>query len=188
MVKSIEIQLDSDKMLLQQFADATTKETAFARIVDKYKQKLYWHCRRMMVSHNDADDALQETFIKAWQYLHGFKEQSSLYTWLYKIATNNCLTALSIKQKNLKQMVVMDENYLSNTIISSEGFDANALIWKLQLAINQLPEKQKAVFNLRYYDEMPYEQMSEVLETSVGALKASYHHAAKKIEQYILTH
>jgi RNA polymerase sigma factor (sigma-70 family) len=188
MVNSIDTQLDEDEILIQQFANASTKDKAFANIVDKYKQRLYWHIRRMMVNHDDADDVLQETFIKAWRFLDGFKGESSLYTWLYRIATNNCLTALTKLQKSRSRMVVVDDDYLQHSIQASEGFDANALAWKLQLAIHSLPEKQKAVFNLRYYDEMPYEQMSEVLETSVGALKASYHHAAKKIEEYILHH
>jgi RNA polymerase sigma factor (sigma-70 family) len=188
MVNSIDTQLVEDDILIQQFANLSTKEQAFAKIVDKYKQRLYWHIRRMVVNHDDADDVLQETFIKAWRFLDGFKAESSLYTWMYRIATNNSLTALAKKQNSQKKLVNISEDYLQNTVKASEGFDANALAWKLQLAIQSLPEKQKAVFNLRYYDEMPYEQMSEVLETSVGALKASYHHAAKKIEEYILAH
>ena len=149
---------------------------------------MYWHIRRMVVSHDDADDILQEAFMKAWKYLDHFRRDCALYTWLYRIATNCCLTFLASKKKKMQLLQNVVEGYLENTVKSSENFDGNKLEWKLQLAIQSLPEKQKAIFNLRYYDEMPYEQMSEVFGTSVGALKASYHHAAKKIEEYILQH
>ncbi len=166
---------------------SNNKEKALKVMVACYKEKLYWHIRRMVVEHNDADDLLQETFIKAWKYIDNFRNDSSLYTWLYRIATNNCLTFLETKKRKYGNFVNADPELWQNSVKSQIGFDANKLEWKLQLAINALPEKQKAVFNLRYYNEMPYEQMSEVLETSVGALKASYHHAAKKIEEYILS-
>jgi RNA polymerase sigma-70 factor (ECF subfamily) len=182
------IMQDIDAILLDDFANPTRKELAFAKIVDKYKQRLYWHIRRMVVSHDDADDLLQEAFMKAWKYLDHFRRDCALYTWLYRIATNCCLTFLASKKKKMQILQNVVEGYLENTVKSSENFDGNKLEWKLQLAIQSLPEKQKAVFNLRYYDEMPYEQMSEVFGTSVGALKASYHHAAKKIEEYILQH
>jgi RNA polymerase sigma factor (sigma-70 family) len=174
-----------DQIWIAQFKDDVSKENAFNNIVNKYKTRLYWHLRRMLINHDDTDDALQETFIKTWRYLAEFKEQSSLYTWLYRIATNTALTMLENRKKRKN---VGDPTNELDQVSTSDGFDANQLEWKLQLAINTLPEKQKAVFNLRYYDEMPYEMMSEVLDTSVGALKASYHHAAKKIEDYILNH
>jgi RNA polymerase sigma factor (sigma-70 family) len=183
--KSIENQADA--ALLELWANPASKEKAFQEIINTYKQRLYWHIRRMVIEHNDADDLLQETFIKAWRFLDNFRKDSSLYTWLYRIATNNCLTFLENKKKARGRNGELTE-YLSEKIEASESFDSNKLEWKLQKAINSLPEKQKVVFNLRYYDEMPYEQMSEVLETSVGALKASYHHAAKKIQEYILNH
>ncbi|AYD46887.1 RNA polymerase sigma factor [Arachidicoccus soli] len=174
-----------DAALLQLFKQEATKEKAFTDLVKKYQERLYWHIRRMVVDHDDANDVLQNVFIKVWKALANFREDSQLFTWLYKIATNECLTFLD--QKKRKDAVSFDEieSGLSNKIKADEGFDAEKLEWKLQLAIQQLPEKQRIVFNLRYYDEMPYEEMSQVLGTSEGALKASYHHAAKKIEEFI---
>lgn len=140
----------------------------------------------MVITHDDADDVLQNTFIKVWKGLENFREDSQLFTWLYRIATNESLTYLAQQKKRNSVSLNDDDNGLSNRLKSDSHFDANKLEWKLQLAIQSLPEKQRIVFNLRYYDEMPYEQMSRVLETSEGALKASYHHAAKKIENFIL--
>ena len=140
----------------------------------------------MLVDHDDTNDVLQNMFIKVWKGLENFREDSQLFTWLYRIATNECLTFLEQRKKRTSVGLDDDESGLSNTIKADEGFDANKLEWKLQLAIQKLPEKQRLVFNLRYYDEMPYEEMSRVLDTSEGALKASYHHAAKKIEDFIL--
>jgi RNA polymerase sigma factor (sigma-70 family) len=177
-----------DQELLRQFRQAETKERAFTAIIKKYQEKLYWHIRRMVVDHDDANDVLQNMFIKVWNALDNFREDSQLYTWLYRIATNESLTFLQ-QQKRRSAVSLNDvESGLSNKIKADTGFDANKLEWKLQLAIQQLPEKQRAVFNLRYYDEMPYEEMSRVLETSEGALKASYHHAVKKIEEFIKNH
>lgn len=177
-----------DQELLRQFRQAATKEKAFTAIIKKYQEKLYWHVRRMVVDHDDANDVLQNMFIKVWNALENFREDSQLYTWLYRIATNESLTFLQ-QQKRRSAVSLNDvESGLSNKVKADTGFDANKLEWKLQLAIQQLPEKQRAVFNLRYYDEMPYEEMSRVLETSEGALKASYHHAVKKIEEFIKNH
>src|SRR5580658_9540507 len=176
----------TDTELLLQFRDPETKEKAFTSIIKKYQEKLYWHVRRMVVDHDDANDVLQNMFIRVWNALGNFREDSQLYTWLYRIATNECLTFLEQQKKRASVSLDEMESGLSNKIKADSNFDANKLEWKLQLAIQQLPEKQRAVFTLRYYDEMPYEEMSRVLETSEGALKASYHHAAKKIEEYIL--
>jgi RNA polymerase sigma factor (sigma-70 family) len=178
----------TDTELLQQFKQTNEQEKAFTAIIKKYQEKIYWHIRRMVISHDDANDVVQNTFIKAWKGLANFREDSQLYTWLYRIATNECLTFL--EQKKKKQAVNIDDVYegLTNSVKADKNFDANQLEWKLQLAIQQLPEKQKLVFNLRYFDEMPYEEMSRILETSEGALKASYHHAAKKIEEFIINH
>ena len=177
-----------DKELLFLFKNAETKEKSFTVILKKYQEKLYWHIRRMVVDHDDANDVLQNMFIKVWNALENFREDSQLFTWLYRIATNECLTFLEQQKKRASISLSDVENGLSNKLKSETGFDANKLEWKLQLGIQRLPEKQRLVFNLRYYDEMPYEEMSKVLETSEGALKASYHHAAKKIEDYILNH
>ncbi|MEO6538851.1 MAG: RNA polymerase sigma factor [Ferruginibacter sp.] len=175
-----------DKELLLLFKSEATREPAFTRIIKKYQEKLYWHIRRMVVDHDDANDVLQNMFIKVWKNLDNFREDSQLYTWLYRIATNESLTFLEQQKKRQSVSLNDEENSLSNRLHADKDFDGNKLEWKLQLAIQQLPEKQKAVFNLRYFDEMPYQEMSKVLETSEGALKASYHHAVKKIEDYIL--
>lgn len=174
-----------DRELLQQFRQPDTKERAFTSIIKKYQEKLYWHVRRMVVDHDDANDVLQNVFIKVWNALENFREDSQLYTWLYRIATNESLTFLEQQKKKSAISLSDVETGLANKVTADKNFDANRLEWKLQLAIQQLPEKQKLVFNLRYYDEMPYEEMSKVLETSEGALKASYHHAVKKIEEFI---
>lgn len=175
-----------DKELLLQFSIDATREVAFTCIIKKYQERLYWHIRRMVVEHEDTNDILQNIFIKVWKSLDNFREDSQLYTWLYRIATNECLSFLQQQKKRSSISLSDESNTLSNKIKSDQYFDEKKLEWKLQLAIQKLPEKQRTVFNLRYYDEMPYEQMSRVLETSEGALKASYHHAVKKIEEYIL--
>src|SRR4249920_3509385 len=174
-----------DRELLQQFRLPETKERAFTAIIKKYQEKLYWHVRRMVIDHEDANDVLQNVFIKVWNGLENFREDSQLYTWLYRIATNESLTFLEQQKKKNAVSLSDVESGLANKVAADKNFDANRLEWKLQLAIQQLPEKQKLVFNLRYYDEMPYEEMSRVLDTSEGALKASYHHAVKKIEEFI---
>src|SRR5450432_220785 len=177
-----------DKELLYMFNDPATKEQGFTAIVKKYQEKLYWHIRRMVINHDDANDVLQNMFIKVWKGLHNFREDSQLYTWLYRVATNECLTYLEQQKKRSSVSLNDGENALTNHLKADTNFDANRLEWKLQLGIQQLPEKQRIVFNLRYYDEMPYDEMSRILDTSAGALKASYHHAAKKIEDFILNH
>jgi RNA polymerase sigma-70 factor (ECF subfamily) len=177
-----------DIELLVQFRSPGTKEKAFTAILKKYQEKLYWHIRRMVVDHEDANDVLQNMFIKVWKGLDNFREDSQLYTWLYRIATNESLSFLEQQKRRSTLSMDEEENSLTNKLKADKYFDANKLEWKLQVAIQQLPEKQRIVFNLRYYDEMPYEEMSKVLETSEGALKASYHHAAKKIEDFILNH
>ena len=171
-----------DKDLLNLFKEPSSKEKAFTLIVKKYQEKLYWHIRRLVVTHDDANDVLQNMFIKVWKGLQNFREDSQLYTWLYRIATNESLSFLDAQKRKSTTSLTDVESDLSNKIKADGNFDPNRLEWKLQLAIQRLPEKQRAVFNLRYYDEMPYEQMSKILETSEGALKASYHHAAKKLK------
>ena len=178
----------SDAELLIQFKDPITKEQAYTTLIRKYQEKLYWHIRRMVIDHDDANDVLQNVFIRVWKGLENFREDSQLYTWLYRIATNECLTFLEQQKKRTTVSLSDVETGLSDKIKADQNFDANKLEWKLQLGIQQLPEKQRIVFQLRYYDEMPYEEMSKVLDTSEGALKASYHHAVKKIEEYITNH
>ena len=174
-----------DKELLQLFRQPGTKEKAFTALIKKYQERLYWHIRRMVVDHDDANDVMQNMFIKVWNGLENFREDSQLYTWFYRIATNESLSILEQSKKRSAISMSDVEHNLANKVVADSNFDANKLEWKLQLAIQQLPEKQRIVFNLRYFDEMPYEEMSRVLDTSEGALKASYHHAARKIEEYI---
>jgi RNA polymerase sigma factor (sigma-70 family) len=178
----------SDSELLVEFRNPVTKEKAFTSIIKKYQEKLYWHLRRMVVDHDDANDVLQNVMIRVWNGLENFREDSQLYTWLYRVATNECLTFLEQQKKRAAVSLSDVESGLENKIKADQNFDGKKLEWKLQLGIQQLPEKQRIVFQLRYYDEMPYEEMSRVLETSEGALKASYHHAVKKIEEYIKNH
>lgn len=176
----------SDNELLLHYGKPETREAAYTAIIKKYQEKLYWHIRRMVVDHDDTNDVLQNVFIRVWKGLENFRADSQLYTWLYRVATNECLTFIEQQKKRSSVSLSDVESGLANKIQADKHFDPNKLEWKLQLAIQQLPEKQRIVFTLRYYDEMPYEQMSQVLETSEGALKASYHHAVKKIEDYIL--
>jgi RNA polymerase sigma factor (sigma-70 family) len=178
----------SDAELLMQFRNQATKEQAFTSIIRKYQEKLYWHIRRIIVDHDDTNDVLQNVFIRVWNGLENFREDAQLYTWLYRIATNESLTFLEQLKKRSSISLNEVESGLSNKIKADKYFDPNKLEWKLQVAIQELPEKQRLVFNLRYYDEMPYEEMSRILDTSEGALKASYHHAVKKIEDYIKNH
>ena len=178
----------SDSELLLQFRNPVTKEKAYTSVIKIYQEKLYWHIRRLVVDHDDANDVLQNVFIRVWNALENFREDSQLYTWLYRIATNESLTFIENQKKRAAVSLSDVETGLSNKVVADKHFDPEKLEWKLQLAIQQLPEKQRVVFSLRYYDEMPYEEMSRVLETSEGALKASYHHAVKKIEDYIRNH
>ena len=173
-----------DRALLEAFALEATRDKAFAELVKRYQQRLYWHIRRMVVSHDDADDVLQNVFIKVWKALPAFRGEANLYTWMYRIATNESLSFLEQQKRRASISLSDDESSVANKLQAESGFDASKIEWKLQRAIQSLPDKQKAVFNLRYYDEMPYEKMSEVLGTSVGALKASYHHAVKKVEAF----
>jgi RNA polymerase sigma-70 factor (ECF subfamily) len=174
-----------DRVLLAAFREEQTREQAFTQLIKKYQERLYWHIRRMLVEHEDTNDVLQNVFIKVWKNLGDFREEANLYTWLYRIATNETLTWLDQQKKRSAFSIDDGEGMLSEKLVAQSGFDANRLEWRLQQAIQALPEKQRIVFNLRYYDEMPYDEMSRVLDTSAGALKASYHHAVKKIEAFI---
>jgi RNA polymerase sigma-70 factor (ECF subfamily) len=175
----------SDETILQQFAVASTREAAFNVLVRKYQERLYWHIRRMVIVHEDADDVVQNVFVKVWTGLDGFRGEAQLFTWLYRIATNEAITFLSQRRKKQAYSMDDEQSSVANRLRADRFFDGDDLQVRLQEAIALLPDKQKLVFNLRYYDEMKYEDMSEVLGTSVGALKASYHHAVKKIEKHI---
>ena len=175
----------NDHILVASFKDEKLRDSSFTKIVSKYQERLYWHIRRMVVEHEDTNDILQNVFIKVWKNLDGFREESNLYTWMYRIATNETLTWIEQQKRRSSVSLTGSEDYFSEKLLAQKGFDSNKIEWKLQQAIQSLPEKQKLVFNLRYYDEMPYEEMAGMLGTSVGALKASYHHAAKKVETFL---
>ncbi|APU99063.1 MULTISPECIES: RNA polymerase sigma factor [Sphingobacterium] len=174
-----------DALIIAKFAEESTREEAFRLLLKKYQQKIYWHVRRMVIDHDDADDVVQDIFVKVWKNLGNFREDSQLYTWLYRIATNECITFLNKKKQ--KQNVSLDDDttaYLAETLADGNYFNGDRAQMKLQQALLTLPEKQKLVFNMKYFEDMKYEEISEVLGTSVGALKASYHLAVKKIEAF----
>jgi len=163
----------------------TDLNKGFRLVVEKYSSKLYWHIRRLVILHEDADDALQNTFINAWRGIGDFRSESSLYTWLYTIATNEALTLINKRKKNSAVSIDDLESYFDNSHEGNTWFDGDEAQIKLQNAILKLPDKQRIVFNLKYFDEMTYQEMSKVLNTSEGALKASYHHAVTKIEKLL---
>ncbi len=175
-----------DSEILQKFADAKTRNEAFNLLLAKYQQKVYWHVRRMVINHDDADDLIQEVFIKVCKNLENFRSDSQLYTWIYRIATNECITFLN--RKKLKNNVSLDEvGYdLADSLADSTYFDGDKAQMKLQKALLTLPEKQRLVFNMKYFDDLKYDEISAILGTSVGGLKASFHLAVKKIEHYLL--
>jgi RNA polymerase sigma-70 factor (ECF subfamily) len=161
------------------------REAAFVRLVEEYSQRIYWTVRKIVVSHHDADDVVQNVFLKVWNSVGGFRGESGLFTWLYRIAVNESLSLLRSRRTGLFSSLD-DGGAAFDRIVADEGlFDGEAAERALARAVGRLPAKQRAVFTLRYWDEMPYEQMSEVLGTSVGALKASYHHAVTKVEQWV---
>jgi len=174
----------SDDELLKRLRDESSRYDAFSAMAARYSERLYWHIRKFVIVHEDSDDVLQNTFLKAWKGLDTFRGEAQLYTWLYRIATNESINFLNQK-RNRYTMPLEDANYmLSQSLQHDTYFSGDELQLQLQQAILTLPEKQRIVFNMKYFDEMPYEEMSEILGTSVGALKASYHHAVKKIKEW----
>jgi RNA polymerase sigma-70 factor (ECF subfamily) len=175
-----------DRKILELFREHGQREAAFTMLTEAYSERLYWHIRRIVIDHQDADDVLQNTLIKVWKHLDHFRAESGLFTWLFRIATNESLSLIKERKKHLHNPEDQAfENGLAETLKTDPWFDGDEVQLKLQQAILSLPEKQRLVFNLKYFEEMKYEEMSETLQTSVGALKASYHHAVKKIEKYI---
>jgi RNA polymerase sigma factor (sigma-70 family) len=174
---------DQDKDIIQLLKTDVNK--GFRLVVEKYSTRLYWHIRRMVILHDDADDALQNTFLNAWKNIGEFRNESALYTWLYAIATNESLAIINKRKRNAAVSLDDIGSYLADSLEGSTWFDGDEAQVKLQNAILKLPDKQRIVFNLKYFDEMTYEDMSKVLRTSEGALKASYHHAVKKIENFL---
>lgn len=171
--------------LIERLRDPSRCRKAFTEVIAEYTEPLYWQIRRMVQTHDDTNDLLQNTFMKAWQSLENFRGDAKLSTWLYKIAINESIAFLERERKRCSLSLDDEQARLAAAIEADEHIDGDALAQKLRLAIASLPEKQRLVFNMKYFDDMKYEDMSEVLGTSVGALKASYHLAVKKIEQFI---
>ena len=165
--------------------DPASKEAAFRELLQLYKERLYWHIRKIVISHDDADDVLQNTFIKVFRSIDKFKGESKLFSWLYRIATNESITLIN---KNAKRLQITNEehqDYAINNLTADVYFEGNDIQLKLQKAVASLPQKQQLVFNMKYFEDIKYKDMSEILDTSEGALKASYHIAVKKIEAFL---
>lgn len=177
--------MKSDELLITELKSPQTRDAAFRELMKLYKERLYWHIRKIVYSHDDADDVLQNTFIKVYKNIAKFKGESKLYSWMYRIATNESITHLN---QNAKRMQISSEEVQTqavNNLQSDVYFEGDAIQLKLQQAIATLPQKQQIVFNMKYFDDLKYKDMSQILETSEGALKASYHLAVKKIETYL---
>ena len=174
-----------DLELIKQFQNEQTKNYAFNLIVKKYQQKVYSLVRKMVIDHDDANDLTQDTFIKVWNNLDNFRQDAQLFTWIYRIATNECLNFLSKKRKRFFVPIVDVESQLSSYIDEGKYITGDEIQIKLQKAILTLPEKQRLVFNMKYFEELKYEEISDILGTTVGGLKASYHLAVKKVEEYL---
>ncbi|MCK8494207.1 MULTISPECIES: RNA polymerase sigma factor [Spirosoma] len=182
----------TDAELLAKYRDPSSRNYAFNLLVRQYQQKVYWHIRKMVIDHDDADDLVQETFIKVWNSLEQFRGDSQLYTWIYRIATNECLNFLNKKRRRFFLPIGDVEGELMEKLESNADFvtsgnepSGEEIQMKLQKALLKLPDKQRLVFNMKYFDDMKYEDIAEITGTSVGALKASYHLAVKKIEDYL---
>ncbi len=174
-----------DKDLLAKIKNPETTSYGFNLLVRAYQQRVYWHVRKMVIDHDDADDLTQEVFIKIHKAIGAFREDSQLFTWIYRIATNECLTFLNKKRRRFFLPLEDVGKELSAKVDTSDDISGEDIQKKLQKALLKLPDKQRLVFNMKYFDELSYEDMSEITSTSVGALKASYHHAVKKIEDYL---
>jgi RNA polymerase sigma-70 factor (ECF subfamily) len=171
--------------LVEQLQDVQTKEQAFRVLIKQYKEWLYWHIRKIVISHDDADDVLQNTFIKVFRGIDNFKQDSKLYSWMYRIATNESITFINKRAKERNVDITEIKQDLVTSLSSDDWFTGDEIQLILQKAIATLPEKQQLVFNMKYFDNMKYDEISSILDTSVGALKASYFHAVRKIEKYI---
>lgn len=178
----------SENQLIQRLQNEETSSVAFKEVVSLYKERLYWHIRNMVKNHEDTHDVLQNTFIKVFKNIKKFKGDSKLYSWMYRIATNEAINFLN---KKAKQLQISSEDLQQRLITNLESdvyFEGDKIQLKLQKAIASLPAKQQQVFNMKYFQELKYREMAEILQTSEGALKASYHHASKKIEEFIKSH
>lgn len=178
----------NEKEIIALLQDPTRQREAFECIVKEYSEQLYWQIRRLVLSHEDANDILQNTFVKAWSNIEYFRGDAKMSTWLYRIALNECLTFLN-KQRATSQLSIDDADMeMLNKLEGDPYFDGDTIQKIFLQAIHTLPEKQQIVFNLKYFKEMKYEEISEIVGTSIGALKASYHHAVKKIETFLEKH
>lgn len=175
-----------DEEILAKFSTENTRNEAFNLLISKYQEKIYWHVRRLVIDHDDADDLVQEVFIKVWKNLAKFRSDSKLYTWIYRIATNESITFLNKKKQRNQTPLDEVSAELSESLVASDYFNGDNIQRKLQQALLTLPEKQRLIFNMKYYDDLKYDEISEILGTSVGALKASFHIAVKKIEVFML--
>ena len=171
--------------LVEELQNIQTKEKAFRILIKEYKERLYWHIRRIVISHDDADDVLQNTFIKVFKGIDNFKQDSKLYSWMYRIATNESITFINKRARERNIDITEMKQKLVSNLQSDKWFSGNDIELILQKAVATLPEKQQLVFNMKYFDHMKYQEISEILGTTVGGLKASYFHAVKKIENYI---
>jgi len=175
----------TEKEIIQLVCNVETSEQGFRILVKEYQERIYWHIRRMVFLHDDANDIAQNTFIKIWQNLSSFRSDSNLYTWIYRIATNETFDFLKKKKRYVLSPTEDYREVLKKNLEDDSVYNGDEIEKKLQKSLLTLPNKQRIVFNMKYFDEMKYEEMSTILNTSVGALKASYHHAVKKIEKYL---
>lgn len=179
--------LKEERQLIVRLQRKDSHESAFKELISLYKKRLYWHIRKIIISHEDTDDVLQDTFIKIYKNIASFKGNSKLYSWMYRIATNEALSFLKRNSKHQQhRLSEVANDFAINNLASDIYFEGNDIQLKLQQAIATLPQKQRLVFNMRYFDSIKYKDISDILETSEGALKASYHIAVKKIEQHLI--
>ena len=175
----------NEEDILEMLRNPDTQKKGFAYVVEEYSERLYWQIRKMVYSHDDANDILQDVFIKAWLNIDKFRGDAKLSTWLYKIAINESITFINRSKAKLNLSIDDDDSFLVNKLEGDKYFDGDQAQLLLQQAVVTLPEKQRLVFQMKYFNELKYDEMSEILGTSVGALKASYHHAVKKVEKFL---
>ena len=177
----------ADAHIFSMLKDPVLKDKGFLQLMDTYKEPIYWHIRRLVVTHEDAEDILQETFINVYRFAGSFKGESKIFTWIYRIATNEC-TRHFRKNKNWLKNAELNTDKMMGDLAGNDTDDSEAMLVKFQQAILRLPEKQRLVFNLRYYDELSYEEIGQILDSSVNTLKTNYHYASEKIKQYLIEH
>ena len=176
---------EEDDKIVEQLQQGEHKEEAFSKLVALYKERLYWHIRHIVKNHEDANDVLQNTFIKIFRYIKNFKGNSKLYSWMYRIATNESITFINKKAKQLQLSSQEMQDYLVDNLESDVYFEGDKIQLALHKALATLPEKQRQVFNMKYFQDLKYKEIAEILEVSEGACKSNYHHASKKIEEYL---